>query len=83
MSKLGCQLPHKISDSRSQNRNINLIFDRILFLLFSHNLYMFVNKKKHKYDINLSEIKRITADQIPDSAFNSAVNYLFFADSST
>ena len=39
---------------------------------------MFVNKKKpHKYDIILWEIKRITGDQIPDSAFNSAVNYLF------
>ena len=38
---------------------------------------MFVNKK-HKYDINLWEIKRITGDQIPDSAFNSAVNYLFY-----
>ena len=37
---------------------------------------MFVNKK-YKYDINLWEIKRITGDQIPDSAFNSAVNYLF------
>ena len=41
---------------------------------------MFVNKKNpNKYDINLLEIKRITGDQIPDSAFNSAVNYLFFA----
>ena len=81
MSKLSCQLSHKISDSRSQNRNQNLIFDRILFfLLFLHNLYMFVNKKNpHKYDINLWEIKRITGDQIPDSAFNSAVNYLFFS----
>ena len=46
------------------------------FFLFLHNLYMFVNKK-HKYDINLWEFKRITGDQIPDSAFNSAVNYLF------
>ena len=36
-----------------------------------------MKKNTHKYDINLSEIKRITADQIPDSAFNSAVNYLF------
>ena len=41
---------------------------------------MFVNKKNpHKYDINLWKIKRITADQIPDSA----VNYLFFAHWST
>ena len=39
---------------------------------------MFVNKKTpHKYDIILWEIKRITGDQIPDSAFNSAVKYLF------
>ena len=52
MSKLGCQLPHKISEPRSQNRNENLIVDKFFLLLFLHNLYMFVNKK-HKYDINL------------------------------
>ena len=51
-------------------------FIKKFLLLFLHNLYMFVNKK-NKYDINLWEIKRITGDQIPDSAFNSAVNYLF------
>ena len=55
MSKLGSQLPHKISDSRSQNRNSNLILDRFYFFL--HNLYMFVIKTPHTYDINLWEIK--------------------------
>ena len=40
MSKLGCQLAHKISDSWSQNRNQNLIFDRILFFL---NYFYIIN----------------------------------------
>ena len=33
--------------------------------------------KKHKYDIHLRGIDEITGNQSNDSAFNSAVNYLF------
>ena len=45
MSKLGSQLPHKIIDSRSQNRNINLIFDRILFYNIFYIIYTYLKRK--------------------------------------